>query len=99
MNDLFLTLFGCLGVCGLSFLLSDYIYKLMNPFMYKITYTNKKGELKTLYIRMIKELSMTSYEEIKENIKKQHPNTFVSIERIYYKKYNNLQLFNKKDYD
>lgn len=43
MNDLFLTLFGCLGVCGLSFLLSDYIYKLMNPFMYKITYTNKKG--------------------------------------------------------
>ena len=42
---------------------------------------------------------MTSYEEIKENIKKEHPNTSVSIERIYCKKYNNLQLFNKKDYD
>lgn len=48
---------------------------------------------------MIKELSMTSYEEIKENIKKEHPNTLVNIERIYCKKYNNLQLFNKKDYD
>lgn len=48
---------------------------------------------------MIKELSLTSYKEIKENIKKEHPNTDVNIERIFYKKYNNIQLFNKKDYD
>lgn len=99
MNDLFPILFGSLGMTVLSILITEYILKLLNPFYYKISYTNKNGELKVLYIRMIKELSMTSYEEIKENIKKEHPNTLVNIERIYCKKYNNLQLFNKKDYD
>ena len=92
-------IFGIFGLIVLSILITNYITKLLNPFYYKISYTNKNGELKVLYIRMIKELSMTSYEEIKENIKKEHPNTLVNIERIYCKKYNNLQLFNKKDYD
>ena len=92
-------IFGIFGLIVSSIFMTDYITKLLNPFYYKISYTNKNGELKVFYIRMIKELSMTSYEEIKENIKKEHPNTLVNIERVYCKKYNNLQLFNKKDYD
>lgn len=99
MTDLFYQIIGLLGITIIFFFMWFYIGRIMNPFIYKITYINKKGKIKILYVRMINELSLTSYKEIKENIQKEHPNTDVNIERIYYKKYNNIQLFNKKDYD
>lgn len=80
------------------------VYKIINPFYYKISWVTTDNVEQCLYVKMLKEMSLTTYQEIPSNIIKNYIGVTkvlkesIKIERIYINKYTNSELFNKKDY-
>jgi hypothetical protein len=81
-----------------------FVYKIINPFYYKISWVTTDNVEQCLYVKMLKEMSLTTYQEIPSNIIKNYIGVTkvlkesIKIERIYINKYTNLELFDKKDY-
>ena len=81
-----------------------FVYKVVNPFYYRISWVTTDNVKHCLYVRLLKEMSLTTYQEIPFNIIKDHVGVTkvlkesIKIERIYIDKYTNLELFDKKDY-
>lgn len=83
-----------------------FVYKIINPFYYKISWVTTDNVEQCLYVKMLKEMSLTTYEEVPLNIVK-HYNSVgtlkvikesIKIERIYMESYTNFKLFDKKFY-
>ena len=83
-----------------------FVYKIINPFYYKISWVTTDNVEQYLYVKMLKEMSLTAYEEIPLNIIEHYNSIYtldvikesIKIERIYPKSYTDLKLFYKKDY-
>lgn len=89
-----------IGTMIVSIFIFNLTYSVINPFVYRISYTNTIGESKVKYVKLMKEMSLTTYQEIFINIRKNNPKVDdIKIERIYLKPYTNLKLFNEKNFD
>lgn len=98
--EVFQTLALIIGISFISCIVIILLERVINPFVYRISYTGNLGELKVKYVKLIKEMSLTTYQEIFINIRKNNPKVDdIKIERIYLKPYTNLKLFNEKNFE
>lgn len=83
-----------------------FVCRVLNPFYYKISWITTDNTEHYLYVKLLKEMSLTTYEKVPLNII-EHYNSIlalnvikesIKIERIYPKSYTDLKLYYKKDY-
>lgn len=85
------------------FYLCNFIYRFRHPFYYKISWETEDNKKHYVYVKLLKEMSLTTYKEIPLNIIGNYKirkviEESIKIERIYIKQYTNIKIFNKKDY-
>lgn len=98
--EIFQTLALILGSAVIFIIVLSLLYKVINPYVYRITFTNKSGDKTVKYVKLMRELSLTTYQEIFINIRKKYSNIEdIKIERIYLKPYTNLGLFKETDFE
>jgi hypothetical protein len=100
------TLIVILFLFGIIVWFYIFVCRLLDPFYYKISWITTDNTEHCLYVKLLKEMSLTTYEEIPLNII-EHYNSIlalnvikesIKIERIYIERYTDFKLFDKKFY-